>query len=854
VKKFHFPTYARSMMSPAYCPGNNLFGLCGEDRSISLFDLMSDFQQRIEMPLQPNRIAFSPDGTVLAVAAEEQLYIIDRASAGFVRTNGFSARINQVNWSPRGIELVMALENGEIVQFNPQSGASMVMRGHIRFAENAYYHPDGNVIASTSWDQTSRFWDASDGQLLFKSIAGFAHQFSADGRRLAFHKETFGLGVWDFEIPQVLQTIIAPLKATTGLRWVDVHPALPLFTACDPEEFIVWNYENGKLLHREPFRLPFSIQFDQTGSRLFASGSEGLKVFDVQGDGDGIRLSGVVGLGDLAGVRQLERSAMTSDRQTYVVGGQNVGFVMDAATLNVDFQFGKGLGPLAFSAISPDRRWLVATSWKQAGTCLWDLTGKRYLGPLHPSASSADFSPDGSLLATANNQGLQIWTTGAWEIRNRIDHHSLGYAPGPVRFSPDGEFLATTLDPQTILLVDSKSGEPVLRLSNPGELNNYHLCFSKDGTRLFAATPGRTIHHWDLPALKAGVTAMGLPWPLDRPKPDPLIAIAAGASRDPGAAGNGVIARLPVNLFIGVIVLGVLLAVLFGASTLRQQARLVSGYERIEKLAEEQNQRLLQQETELLQGQKMKALGTLAAGVAHDFNNLLSVISLANDFLKRGTKGDPGLEDETGAIYQAVRQGRQVVEGMLGYSRGTPSTEPEQFALCDLVEDAIGLLGHQFLSGIRLTLELDRSARPIHAIKGKVEQILLNLIINASDAMNGKGKLEIKVRIVQPGEIPTRVLAPTAGSPSFQTLEVQDNGPGIPADITDRIFEPFFTTKDVGAKQGTGLGLSTVYTIAEHEGYGLDVESHAGKGACFRVLIPAPPARESRSDKGGGPG
>jgi len=200
-----------------------------------------------------------------------------------------------------------------------------------------------------------------------------------------------------------------------------------------------------------------------------------------------------------------------------------------------------------------------------------------------------------------------------------------------------------------------------------------------------------------------------------------------------------------------------------------------------------------------------------------------------------------------------VSQGQQVVESMLGYGRDAHS-EPREFDLGELVEDAVGLLGQQFLSGIRLTLELDRALKPVIGHRSKLEQILLNLIVNAGEAMNGKGCLLVRVRSVTPENMRAAILAPSPAR-AYLELLVKDDGPGIPPNVLPRVFEPFFTTKNVGAQRGTGLGLSTFYTIAKKEGYGIGLESTLGQGTSFRIVIPlldhAPPGRDSPSDSTG---
>ena len=279
-----------------------------------------------------------------------------------------------------------------------------------------------------------------------------------------------------------------------------------------------------------------------------------------------------------------------------------------------------------------------------------------------------------------------------------------------------------------------------------------------------------------------------------------------------------------------------MLALGFGFYTFRYQRRLVRSYDEVERLVGERNRALQQAQADLWHSQKMKALGTLAAGIAHDFNNLLSVIRLSNDFLGRGVAGKPDLIEESQAIEQAVQQGKTVVESMLGYSR-SQTDEPQSLRVPDVVEETLGLLSQQFLSGTRLTMELDRETPPVVLSRGRLVQILLNLIVNAAEAMHGAGKLAISVRTVAAVPEAGLVLAPPE-APAYVELTVADSGPGIPAEVLPRIFEPFFTTKNVGTTRGTGLGLSMIYTAAQADGLGLAVETAIGRGTVFRVVIP----------------
>jgi signal transduction histidine kinase len=336
---------------------------------------------------------------------------------------------------------------------------------------------------------------------------------------------------------------------------------------------------------------------------------------------------------------------------------------------------------------------------------------------------------------------------------------------------------------------------------------------------------------WDLRRLRERLAAMNLHWDTE-----------AGAANPAAAVNNSGVAASTLTGFIVLTLVGVALALGAGIFALRRQRHLLRGYLQLGDLAEQRTRELEAAQSEIIHAQKMKALGTLAAGIAHDFNNLLSVIRMSNQLTGESAKGNTDIEENVAEVEQAVQQGKKVVRSMLGYSRDE-ANEAGPFALPELVEDTVALLSKQFLSGIALTLELDRDTSLVRGSRSRIEQILLNLIVNSTEAMGGAGSLRISVRAVTAQ--PERLILRARESPSYVELNVEDSGPGIAPEILPRIFEPFFTTKHRGVVRGTGLGLSTVYSIAEQDGLGLAVDTESGRGARFRVFIPV--AQEVRA-------
>jgi PAS domain S-box-containing protein len=223
------------------------------------------------------------------------------------------------------------------------------------------------------------------------------------------------------------------------------------------------------------------------------------------------------------------------------------------------------------------------------------------------------------------------------------------------------------------------------------------------------------------------------------------------------------------------------------------------------------------------QAEKLVAIGQLAAGVAHEINNPLGVILCYADLLKRQLSDSAQALSDLGVIEKQTLQSRRIVADLLQFSRSCESAR-RPARLNRIIDEVVPLLSHQFRKRkVQVVLDLDERIPEISLDEGKIRQVLINILINAGQAIEEKGRVTIATRWL-------------AGTKQVQ-ITIRDDGHGIDPSIKARIFDPFFTTKGTG--QGTGLGLAVSYGIIQDHGGEITVESRPGRGACFMILLPA---------------
>jgi nitrogen-specific signal transduction histidine kinase len=251
-------------------------------------------------------------------------------------------------------------------------------------------------------------------------------------------------------------------------------------------------------------------------------------------------------------------------------------------------------------------------------------------------------------------------------------------------------------------------------------------------------------------------------------------------------------------------------------------------------------------EEQLRHSQKMEAIGNLAGGVAHDFNNILTAVAGYTELLL----GCTGMEDprrrDVEEIKRATDRARALTSQLLALSR-RQVLRPKVICINNVINIMANMLRRVIGEDIELVLDLDDGLAKVMADPGQLEQVILNLTINARDAMPDGGRLTVRTKHIHLDE-ELSLSIPDARPGVYVLLEITDNGVGMERAVLERIFEPFFSTKEAG--RGTGLGLATVYGIVKQHQGSIVAESEPGAGSSFRIYIPVHPEEKAGEEDG----
>lgn len=763
-------------------------------------------------------IALSPNGDRLAWATSSVLRCVSLTDPDAPAIEfDLSSPASFLRWHPDGERVAIGCSDGEVSLADIDRGTRVRFDQSFATIDGLAFTPDGRHLLSTSWSATTAIWDVNQGTLRLQTTEIDGKRFNRSGQELGFIRPYHSAGRWSFRTNSVYQGLARPLNEDDRLRRLEISSDNRWIIAhgFNEHEQFIWSRKTGRLVHRDRSHIKGSL-FTPDDGWLISTTREGIQRRKVL-DRETLQLGEPELIYDDNDTFYPLHAGPAGRAWANFYTSQGEGYWIDLESdppslrrLVTGLPRERGTASLVES---PDGRWAIASFWKHRTSELWDLHTSKKVKQLEPFGGNATFVPNHPLAAVGSRRGLTVWNTDDWTEAAHFPRLSASSTPVGIQTSANGTYLSYMDSQHTITLIEVATLTVAAVINNPGQgyISSHRI--SDDGQFLLIST-GNKIHLWDLLELQKELEVLGLRFGEQLP---PI----------PGKLPNSFDLRAA-----GMIAAGVLMAaLLFGLYIMLYQRRLIRQFD-TQYAALEQTQK------ELMQSEKMTALGTLSAGIAHDFRNLLSVIQLSNGFLQRGVAGDPDLREEVEAIDQAVERGNEVVKSMLGYSSGV---EGEGNPTChpgEVVEGIVSLLSQQFLSGLILQIEVAPDL-PLAALpRNGLEQIVLNLLVNASEAMDGHGNLWVRVNQGPPGTAGRTIRPVTLPDNEFLRVEVADDGPGIPPETVERIFEPFFTTKALGVNPGTGLGLATVYKIADRHDLGIRLQSTPDEGCCFEILIP----------------
>jgi WD40 repeat protein/tetratricopeptide (TPR) repeat protein len=512
---------------------------------------------RLPLDFAPNNSALDPEGRRLAVNNEDRAaprVAILELETGRVQADWRSqVGIGAMAWSAEGQLLAVGGggNDSRVYVWNVRRGAlASVLQGHTAQIVGAQFAHTGYLLATSSYDGSTRLWDAAAGEPLLTE-PGWLLGFAPDDRRLAF-RIGGTIGVCDVAAAPECRTLHPEMlgnrseaRDATGVTAADVSPDGRLVATGGGDGVRLWESDTGRELAHLKSGYSETVSFHPDGQCLISSSRWGLYRWPIRPDPergpDAIRIGPPELLRESAGTEWSKATWMPDHQTLALIDNANARVLLvdsshphPARSRATALDSGENRR-MTSVAVSPDGRWLAVGGWYEAGVRVWDLRRRRLERILRPKDAVGitkffiGFSPDGRWLISntipdASTPFYQFWRVGTWDPGLRIAN---GAAVDPPAFTGDGRLMALAIEPDQVLLADAATGRELARLMTLQPVNPAPLAFSPDGTKLVAATRQKTALVWDLWRIRDQLAPMGLDW--DAP-PYPTVPAASDAA------------------------------------------------------------------------------------------------------------------------------------------------------------------------------------------------------------------------------------------------------------------------------------------------------------------------------------
>lgn len=768
-----------------------------------------------------------PGTTMFSVNTESNVVLVlDWSTGQTVMSFPFPASIQRMAWSPDGKYLAVCGSTVDVHLWNTETGEKRILTGHTTEVRHLAFDATGARLVSASWDATSRIWETHTGRLLGATDRGFAEQFGENGR-LALSRFKGAVEIWSIRQSPVhrMHVGLGPAEASSWAmdlspdgRWLAsliADKGLAIWDLIGGGQPAWWEMPKARMLSFHPDQPDLYVTSGRrlTVRRLF---------FDPATTPPTPRLGEAITLPlptnfspSTISVSRNGRTMMLaslSEGRTFITNlAASEKVVWPKALVHLVRSGNQNPGASATGggtlALSSDGRLAACGFVRPNGTGVWDARSGEPVATISAENSVVEFSPDDRWLAAGDRSHYRLIRVGDWHEQWRVSREGALLTAGPCAFSPDGRRLVVAKSPQLAAILDTTTGVELAELVAPRPTTIQSIRWSSDGRRVVMGTGENLIQVWEVDALRRELGVLGLDW------------------ETPGLSGKQAVTRNGGwTSFIWALVLGVLAAgavTLVALLALRRHRRLIEDFARTEALAGQRDHEL-RAEREL---SKLKS--NFVSMVSHEFRTPLGVIRAAGESLTRYFQRltESQRVELLGDIAKSSRRMNDLIEEVLLLGKveaGRMECRPapvDLAAVCHRViteirtatQDVcpIEFTGHEKMSNLRLD-------------EGLIVIILSNLVSNA-------------VKYSPPGRS-VRLELHCDTNPI--TLEVRDEGIGIPAVDQTSLFKSFHRATNVGQIPGSGLGLTIVKRCVELHGGEVTFKSQEGKGTTFIVRLP----------------
>jgi WD40 repeat protein len=499
-----------------FSPDGRAVGIRTPEPRIAFFDLTTGAElESLALDGPAGLIALRPDGQMLAVRRDalQEVELWDLKSRTLQGKLTHAVPVESAAWHSDGRRLAVGGWSGHLYLWDTESTNRLELHGHTGVIPNVFFDHRGTMVVSSSWDGTTRFWDAGTGKQLLTSYAGYAMEFSADDQRLAYRREGLGFGIWYMHASGSFRTFAGPIgSAKPSPSKVDMSSDGRWLLLGTRDAAQVWDFASQRLVHSQPQR-NYSAHFAPNGRSFITVSLTDVRQWPVMGGEDHSTFT--VGPPKLlmtlsanpypyVTVTRGERKRITVLHARGILA-----FDLDEPS-PIPLIESKGLQ--GYAATSPDTNWL-ALSLRTGPTEIWDLRRHEMVFALGREYGGVAFSPDGRWLVVGSGASYSFYETGSWRRRHVIQTHTAATGtPANVAFSRDGQLAALAVNRRLVQIVEPATGREIITLNSPEPEIIASVAFSPDDTTLLVANDQQEVHVWDLRALRRELAALNLDW------------------------------------------------------------------------------------------------------------------------------------------------------------------------------------------------------------------------------------------------------------------------------------------------------------------------------------------------------